>query len=126
MRNRHNPRRHTSNPLHQRKHLETTMSKTTATISIIISILITLSGITLVYETVHGQIDSINLPISLFLILIGVTAGLSVWNQYLTQKDIQCVKNSTPLKTSSNTTMSDSTESVNNSTESNNNQNSEQ
>lgn len=102
------------------------MSRTTALISIIISILITLSGITLIFETVNNQIDSINLPIGVFLILIGVTAGLSVWNEYMTQKDIQCVKNSTRLKTSSNTTMSDSTESVNNSTESNTNQNSEQ
>lgn len=97
------------------------MSKTTATISIIISVLITLSGITLIFETVNNLIDSINLPIGLFLILIGVTATLSVWNEYMTQKDIQCVKNSTRLKTSSNTTMSDSTESVNNSTESNTN-----
>lgn len=97
------------------------MSRTTATISIIISILITLSGITLVYETVNNQLNSINLPIGLFLILIGVTAGLSVHNEYMTQKDIQCVKNSTQSKTSSNTTMSDSTESANNSTESNTN-----
>lgn len=88
------------------------MSRTTATISIIISILITLSGITLIFETVNNQIDSINLPIGLFLILIGVTATLSVWNEYMTQKDIQCVKNSTPSKTSS----TGSTESNNNST----------
>lgn len=88
------------------------MSKTTATISIIISILITLSGITLIFETVNNQIDSINLPIGLFLILIGVTATLSVWNEYMIQKDIQCVKNSTPSKTSS----TGSTESNNNST----------
>ena len=88
------------------------MSKTTATISIIISILIALSGITLVYETAHNQIDSINLPIGFFLILIGVTATLSVWNEYMIQKDIQCVKNSTQSKTSS----TDSTESNNNST----------
>lgn len=91
------------------------MSKTTATISIIISILIALSGITLVYETAHNQIDSINLPIGLFLILIGVTASLSVYNEYIEQKDIQCVKNSTQSKTSST-----------DSTESNNNSNSEQ
>lgn len=88
------------------------MSQTTATISIIISILITLSGITLIFETVNNQIDSINLPIGLFLILIGVTATLSVWNEYMIQKDIQCVKNSTQSKTSS----TDSTESNNNST----------
>lgn len=97
------------------------MSKIAAIASIIISTLIALSGITLVYETVHGQIDSINLPIGLFLILIGVTAGLSVWNEYMTQKDIQCVKNSTPLKTSSNTSTVELTESSNNSTESNTN-----
>ena len=97
------------------------MSRTTATISIIISILITLSGITLIFETVNNQIDSINLPIGLFLILIGVTATLSVWNEYMIQKDIQCVKNSTRPKTSSNTTMSDSTESASDSTESNTN-----
>lgn len=97
------------------------MNKITAITSIIVSILIALSGITLVYETVHGQIDSINLPIGLFLILIGVTAGLSVWNEYMTQKDIQCVKNSTRPKTSSNTSTVNSTESNNNSTESNTN-----
>ena len=91
------------------------MSKTTATISIIISILITLSGITLIFETVNNQIDSINLPIGLFLILIGVTATLSVWNEYMIQKDIQCVKNSAQSKTLSN-----------DSTNSNNNSNSEQ
>lgn len=102
------------------------MSRTTATISIIISLLITLSGITLVYETVNNQINSINLPIGLFLILIGVTAGLSVHNEYIEQKDIQCVKNSTRPKTLSNTSTVNSTESSNNSTESNNNQNSEQ
>lgn len=91
------------------------MNKTTAITSVIVSILITLSGITLVYETTNNQLDSINLPIGLFLILIGVTAGLSVWNEYATQKDIQCVKNSTQSKTSST-----------DSTESNNNSNSEQ
>nr|DAT23905.1 MAG TPA: hypothetical protein [Caudoviricetes sp.] len=122
MRIRNNPRRHTSNNLHQRKHLETTMNRTTATISIIISALIALSGITLVYETVHDQINSINLPIGFFLILIGVTAGLSVWNEYIEQKDIQCVKNSTRLKTLSN----DSTNSNNTLTNSNNSSNSEQ
>lgn len=88
------------------------MSKTTAITSVIVSILIALSGITLVYETAHNQIDSINLPIGLFLILIGVTASLSVYNEYIEQKDIQCVKNSTPSKTSS----TGSTESNNNST----------
>lgn len=98
------------------------MSKTTAITSVIISILIALSGITLVCETVHGQIDSINLPIGLFLILIGVTAALSVYNEYIEQKDIQCVKNSTQSKTSSN----DSTNSNNTLTNSNNNSNSEQ
>lgn len=98
------------------------MSKTTATISIIISILIALSGITLVYETAHNQIDSINLPIGFFLILIGVTATLSVWNEYMIQKDIQCVKNSTQSKTSSN----DSTNLNNDSTNSSNKSNSEQ
>lgn len=98
------------------------MSKTTATISIIISILIALSGITLVYETAHNQIDSINLPIGFFLILIGVTASLSVYNEYIEQKDIQCVKNSTQSKTLSN----DSTNSNNTLTNSNNNSNSEQ
>lgn len=98
------------------------MSRTTATISIIISILITLSGITLIFETVNNQVDSINLPIGLFLILVGVTAGLSVWNEYLTQKDIQCVKNSTQSKTSSN----DSTNSNNTLTNSNSSSNSEQ
>lgn len=98
------------------------MSKTTATISIIISILIALSGITLVYETAHNQIDSINLPIGFFLILIGVTATLSVWNEYMIQKDIQCVKNSTQPKTSSN----DSTNLNNDSTNSSNKSNSEQ
>lgn len=91
------------------------MNKTTASASIIISGLITISGITLVYETVHGQINSINFPIGFFLILIGVTAGLSVWNEYLTQKDIQCVKIGTQSKTSSNTSTADSTESNNNS-----------
>lgn len=98
------------------------MSKTTATISIIISILIALSGITLVYETAHNQIDSINLPIGFFLILIGITAALSVYNEYIEQKDIQCVKNSTQSKTSSN----DSTNSNNTLTNSNNNSNNEQ
>lgn len=98
------------------------MSKTTATISIIISILIALSGITLVYETAHNQIASINLPIGFFLILIGVTATLSVWNEYMIQKDIQCVKNSTQSKTSSN----DSTNLNNDSTNSSNKSNSEQ
>lgn len=98
------------------------MSKTTAITSVIVSILIALSGITLVYETAHNQIDSINLPIGLFLILIGVTASLSVYNEYIEQKDIQCVKNSTQSKTLSN----DSTNSNNTLTNSNNNSNSEQ
>lgn len=98
------------------------MSKTTAITSVIVSILIALSGITLVYETAHNQIDSINLPIGVFLILIGVTASLSVYNEYLTQKDIQCVKNSTRLKTLSN----DSTNSNNTLTNSSNSSNSEQ
>lgn len=91
------------------------MNKTTATASIVISILITLSGITLVAQTVQNKINNINFPIGLFLILIGVTAGLSVWNEYIEQKDIQCVKNSTQSKTSSNTSTADSTESNNNS-----------
>lgn len=91
------------------------MSKTTATISIAISTLIAASGIILIAETIQNNINTINLPIGLFLILVGVTAGLSVWNEYLTQKDIQCVKNSTQSKTSST-----------DSTESNNSSNSEQ
>lgn len=97
------------------------MSKTTATVSIVISTLIAASGIILIAETIQNNINSINLPIGLFLILVGVTAGLSVWNEYMTQKDIQCVKNSTRQKTSSNTSTVNSTESNNNSTESNNN-----
>lgn len=91
------------------------MNKTTATISIAISTLIAASGIILIAETIQNNINTINFPIGLFLILVGVTAGLSVWNEYLTQKDIQCVKNSTPSKTSST-----------DSTESNNSSNSEQ
>lgn len=91
------------------------MSKTTATVSIVISTLIAASGIILIAETIQNNINTINLPIGLFLILVGVTAGLSVWNEYATQKDIQCVKNSTQSKTSST-----------DSTESNNNSNSEQ
>lgn len=91
------------------------MNKTTATISIAISTLIAASGIILIAETIQNNINTINFPIGLFLILIGVTAGLSVWNEYLTQKDIQCVKNSTQSKTLST-----------DSTESNNSSNSEQ
>lgn len=98
------------------------MSKTTATISIIISILIALSGITLVYETVHDQIDSINLPIGFFLILIGVTASLSVYNEYIEQKDIQCVKNSTQSKTSSIVLTNLNNDSTNSSNKSNSEQ----
>lgn len=91
------------------------MNKTTATVSIVISTLIAASGIILIAETIQNSINTINLPIGLFLILVGVTAGLSVWNEYMTQKDIQCVKNSTRPKTLST-----------GSTESNNSSNSEQ
>lgn len=91
------------------------MNKTTATVSIVISTLIAASGIILIAETIQNNINTINFPIGLFLILVGVTAGLSVWSEYMTQKDIQCVKNSTQSKTLST-----------DSTESNNNSNSEQ
>lgn len=91
------------------------MPRTTALIGMIVGILITLSGGTLVIETIQSKINNINFPIGLFLMLIGVTAILNIWNEYLTQKDIQCVKIGTQSKTLSNTSTADSAESNNNS-----------
>lgn len=97
-------------------------NKTTLIVCTTIGTILTLSGITLEIETLTQRYDSINMPISLFMIIIGITIIIGTYNEYTTKKDIQCVKNSTQSKTSFN----DSTNSNNTSTNSNNNSNNEQ
>lgn len=91
------------------------LNKTTVIITTIIGILLAACGITLVSEALSQEIDSINLPIGAFTIILGITIIIGIYNEYTAQKDITCVKNSTQSKTSSNTSTADSTESNNSS-----------
>lgn len=94
------------------------MSKKQYVICLTISAILAVAGIILVFTAFTQPPAYLCLPAGLLLIIFSIIGALASKQERATRESIEWIQN-TQAETSSNTTMSDSTESANNSTESN-------
>lgn len=95
------------------------MSKKQYTFCLIISAILAVAGIILVFTAFTQPPAYLCLPAGLLLIIFSIIGALASKQERATRESIEWIHKNTQAETSSNTTMSDSTESANNSTESN-------
>lgn len=95
------------------------MSKTKYVISLTLYTILTIGGILLAATVLIQPPEYMCLPVGLLIILISLTGIVQTIKQNRIQEYEEWTRKNTQAETSSNTTMSDSTESANNSTESN-------
>ena len=94
------------------------MSKKQYAFCLTISAILAAAGIILVVTAFTQPPAYLCLPAGLLLIIFSIIGALASHQERATRESIEWIQN-TQAETSSNTTMSDSTESANNSTESN-------
>lgn len=94
------------------------MSKKQYVFCLTISAILAAAGIILVVTAFTQPPAYLCLPAGLLLIIFSIMGALASKQERATRESIEWIQN-TQAETSSNTTMSDSTESANNSTESN-------
>lgn len=95
------------------------MSKKQYVFCLIISAILAAAGIILVVTAFTQPPAYLCLPAGLLLIIFSIMGALASKQERATRENIEWIHKNTQAETSSNTTMSDSTESANNSTESN-------
>lgn len=95
------------------------MSKKQYVICLTISAILAAAGIILVVTAFTQPPAYLCLPAGLLLIIFSIMGALASKQERATRENIEWIHKNTQAETSSNTTMSDSTESANNSTESN-------
>lgn len=94
------------------------MSKKQYAFCLTISAILAAAGVTLVATAFTQPPAYLCLPAGLLLIIFSIMGALASKQERATRESIEWIQN-TQAETSSNTTMSDSTESANNSAESN-------
>lgn len=95
------------------------MKKITYRLSLTLYAIFTIGGILLAATVLIQPPEYMSLPVGLLIILISLTGTVQTVKQHRMQEYTEWTRKNTQAETSSNTTMSDSTESMNNSTESN-------
>lgn len=95
------------------------MNKTKYAIGLVLYAILTLGGLLLAATAFIQPPEYMCLPVGLLIILISLTGTIQTIKQNTIQEYAEWTRKNTQAETSSNTLMSDSTDSNNNSTESN-------